>query len=247
MKIIGLFLLYLSLSAFGQRVILSEYDYRLSDAQEMGFSKTELFNKMDRKIVRVKDSICSNRAHVWAYDLKKQNIDSAKVFMFLTRKTSYFDGASWWYHVAPAINHNGKLWVIDAGFPDRIKSPLLVNEWLKEFNGKDSACKEIKSEEEVLLRLMFGDHVFPETTTYGTYNCYYRITPPGYWTPTQVATNLLGRDESGRPSRLEREDLDEKEVMKACLETSTTPIGYFMRQGLKKCEDFIGSNSHLNF
>lgn len=245
MKVLTSLAFLLSLSAYSGTITLSEYNYSIGDVAEMGLNKDDLFSKMNKSLVRTKDSICSNRAHVWAYDLKKQNIDSVKVFMFLTPKTSYFEGASWWYHVSPAINENGKLYVMDAGFPKRVKGPLLVKDWLKEFNGKDSVCKEIKTDDEALVRLMFGNSAFPETTPSGKFNCYYRITPAGYWVPSQVATNILGKNEQGSEVILVRDTFEDSEVYQACREASTSPMGYAMGRGGARCRDFIEGNHIL--
>lgn len=232
-----------SLSIQAETIHLKDYQYPVRDVTERKLSKELLYNKMNRKLVRAKDSICSNRAHVWAWDFKVSDIDSPKIFLFFTSKTGRFDGVSWWYHVSPLVNENGKLWVMDAGYPSKVQSPLSVKDWMKTFNGPSSVCKEIKATDTDLIEKMFQGNAFPVTTQHGTYDCYYKITPPGYWTPAQIARNLLGKNESGRPENFNRDELKESEVMDACIEASTTPLGWVWGTTLNRCRYFINHGS----
>jgi hypothetical protein len=238
MKTIGLLALMLSFNAFTATITLPEYNFPIKDIADQKITKEELFSKMNRKLVRTTDSICSNRAHVWAYGLDIQNVDTAKVFLFFTPKTSYWDKASWWYHTAPVINENGKLIVMDAGFPGRVDKPLELKAWLKEFNKPDSVCKEIKNEDDHLVQLMFSGNAFPQTTQSGTYDCYYRVTPPGYWVPKHVAMNLTGKTASGKPVQMNRDEFNKGEVYAACRETSTTEFGWMFGSTKSRCKAF---------
>jgi hypothetical protein len=232
-------LVLFSFSLFAQTITLEEYRTPIPDIAERHFIKEDLFQKMNRRLVKVNDSICSNRAHVWAYDFQKHGIASPKIFLFFTPKTSRRDGISWWYHVSPIVNEKGSFFVMDAGFPRTIKRPLTVEEWLMEFNGKDSRCKEIKDEDTDLVERMFSESSFPESTKHGKYDCYYKITPAGYWTPAQVAKNVLGKDENGRPVRVVRDEFNRDEVFEACLEASTNPLGWAWGSTLRKCQYFV--------
>jgi hypothetical protein len=241
--LMSLFLLS-SVSAFSQSITLSDFNYPVRDIKEQGLTKETLYKSMNRSLVRHKDSICSNRAHVWAYEFeKKSQVTSPKIFLFFTPKNSrtggWWTGVNWWYHVSPMVNEGGKFYVMDAGFPDRVKTPLLMKDWLAEFTGKDSKCKEIKQGEDDLIEHIWDQSAFPETTRYGKYDCYYKITPAGYWIPGQVAKHVLGKDETGRPIRLERDQIDKDEVYQACLEASTSPMGWAMGSGRSKCASFI--------
>lgn len=238
MKTFGLLALMLSFNAFSATVTLPEYNFPIKDIADQQLTKEELFSKMNRKLVRNKDSICSNRAHVWAYGLDIQNVDTGKIFLFFTPKTAYWDHAAWWYHSAPIINENGNLFVMDAGFPERLKKPLSVKEWLKEFNGVDSVCKEIKSDDEHLVQLMFSGKSFPQTTQSGTFDCYYRLTPPGYWVPKHVAMNMTGKTESGRPVSINRDEFHKGEVYSACREASTSEFGWMFGSTKSRCKAF---------
>lgn len=245
MKIIISFfsLFVLSLSANAQSLILQNYNYEVKDISSRRLTKEFLYQKMNRTLVRHKDSICSNRAHMWVWDFKMSDIDSPKVFMFFTPGTGTFDGVSWWYHVTPLVNENGKLWVMDAGYPKKVNEPLSITEWTKRFNGEKSVCKEIKATDLDLVRRMYSGNAFPEVTPHGKFNCYYIITPPGYWTPAQVAKNLLGYDPNGRAINFNRDDFEEEEVMEACIEASTTPLGWVWGTTLNRCRYFIRNGS----
>lgn len=225
--------------ADAQTLRIKDYNYQVRDISSRGLHINDLYQKMNRKLVRSKDSICSNRAHMWVWDFKVSDIDSPKIFLFFTPKTGHFDGVSWWYHVSPLVNQQGKLWVMDAGYPSKVKGPLSIANWLRTFNGDTSVCKEIKISDTDLIEKMFEGNAFPEETRHGKYNCYYKITPPGYWTPGQVGKNLLGKDGNGRPMNFNRDEIDQEEVLEACIEASTTPLGWVWGTTLNRCRYFI--------
>jgi hypothetical protein len=88
-----------------------------------------MFNRLNSEFKR--DSECTDRAHVWAYDeYKTNNIASEKVFAFFT--ASYIDRNrfKWWFHVAPlvSVNINGSIqkYVLDIRYKDR---PTPIKEW----------------------------------------------------------------------------------------------------------------------
>ena len=165
---------------YAQELTLPEYNWKVTDISTKNMSKESIFNRMDTKLVKVSKSICSNRALMWVYDMKRNlNIDAAKIFLFYTKKTGEVGRKTWWYHVAPMVNDHGKLWVVDPGFPGFIEGPLAKEEWLHKFVGSDR-CKEIKSGENELIERMFQGQVYPSHTSYGSYDCYYRVTPAGY-------------------------------------------------------------------
>lgn len=233
-----LFFLF-SVSAFSQDIRLSDYKFAIKDISKQGTTKESEYKKLNLKLVKIFDSICSNRAHVWAWDMKLRGVDSAKVFMFFTPKTSRQDGINWWYHTAPVVNEKGKFYVLDGGYPDRFKTAIALKPWLKNFNGPSSTCKELKISEEDLISLIFKARSFPEVTSHGKYNCYYKITPPGFWVPNQVAINLLGKNSEGRPMNLQRDEIKQSEVYSACLEASRGPLGDVFNSSKKKCNNFL--------
>jgi hypothetical protein len=240
MKIILASLIFAS-SVFSSSPTLPDHDWSLNDIMDQGISKIDLFKNMNRSLVRVNDSICSNRAHLWAHDFKRKNgLDTAKVFLFFTRRNGTFNGLTWWYHVAPVINEDGVLWAMDAGFPKRVKGPLELKAWLKEFSREEN-CKEIRIGENELIERIFKEQTFPETTEYGSYGCYYALAPQGYWTPGQLAMNLSGHDGSGSPVNFSRQEIVESDLWQACLEVSTTPIGWALGSGHKKCLNYLAT------
>lgn len=235
MKLILTLIMFLNFSVLAGPIILDDHDFKLTDIASLNIDKKDLFGLMDRTIVRTQDSICSNRAQIWGYDYKrKQKLDSGKIFLFFTSQTYTY----WWYHAANVINEKGKFWVMDAGFPNRIKGPLLLKDWLKEFNGA-AQCKRIRLGDNELLEKIYSESLFPTKTSYGSYGCYYIISPATYWTPNQIAMNMLGRDSNGNPVRYSKETIDKNDVYEACLETSTDPIGYALRLGHRICRGYL--------
>lgn len=211
-------------------VELPEFNWGVEDIAERNLTKEELFTSMDRDFINLGQSICANRAMMWLYDFKKSHdINGAKVFLFYTAKTS----KKWWYHVAPVINEKGSLFVMDAGFPGFIDSPLSVDGWLTKFTEKKT-CKAIRAEDSELIEAISKGTYFPEVTESGRHDCYYILAPAGYWFPHSLYTQL-----KGLPSNI-TEELQPKDVYQACKEAVTTPIGRFLGAGKKKCKKFIG-------
>ncbi len=214
-------------------------DYALTDVAELGLTKEDLFKKMERKFIKLGGSICANRAHMWAYDFKRDfNIDSGKLFLFYTKKTGEGTLKNWWYHVTPVISENNKVYAMDAAFSG-IKGPLEPKQWLHYFTGSNN-CRAIQDTDTDLLNRMFKGAAFPETTELGTYDCYYRIVPAGYWFPSNVAKHILGQDQTGRPVRFDRPEIDKGEVYSACVEAVTSSLGRLLGGGRKKCREYIG-------
>jgi hypothetical protein len=236
----GLILTFSTL-IFAQDVVMTDFkDWKLTDVASQGYSKEKLFSNMNRDFIKLGGSICSNRALIWSFDFKRnQNVDAGKVFLFYTRKNGEIGQKTWWYHVAPIINEKGVVYAMDAGFPSRIKSPITAKEWLKKFSGS-TKCKEIQSNETDLVTRMFDGYVFPETTSYGTHDCYFKFTPAGYWTPSSVAMGLLGKDSDGNPISYVRDEINTDEVYAACVEAVTSPLGRVLGGGKKSCKKYIG-------
>lgn len=240
MKLAILFLTTLSLSLFAAPVQLPGEDYSLTDVAELGLKKEALFRQMDRDLIKLGGSICANRAHMWSFDFKRfYNVDSGKLFLFYTPKTGRRERNSWWYHVTPVVSENNTIYAMDAGF-SFIKGPLTVAQWLEKFT-KSTNCREIKNEDTELIERMFSGATFPATTSLGTYDCYYRLVPAGYWFPGSVARHLLGRDSRGRPVRHERPEILASEVRSACREAVTSGLGLILGGGKKKCENYMNA------
>jgi hypothetical protein len=239
MKIIlSMVLTFISAAANAQDLKLSSYDWTVTDIASKGLSKETLFDRMDRDFVKLKGSICSNRAMMWAHDFKRlHRLDTAKIFLFYTKKKSRASGKTWWYHVAPVVNEKSNLWVIDGGFPGFVKESLSIKDWTQTFVGDNSNCKEIKANDTELIERMFITQVFPQRTSYGRHDCYYIVTPHTLWTPETVAMSLLGKNHQGEPVHFERPRIDKDEYYQACIEATTNKIGFALGVNKKKCED----------
>jgi hypothetical protein len=239
MKLAAVSLLF-SFSAFATAIEIKDYNWPMTNISSRGLSKEALFSRMDRNFIKTSSSICSNRALMWAHNFKKDyNLDSGKIFLFYTKKKGEVSLKTWWYHVAPVINENGKVWVMEAGFPGWISSPLTKENWLYKFSDSTN-CKEIQAKETELVELIFRGQVFPHQTSYGYHDCYFKIVPHSIWTPEVLAQNLLGRDRSGRPVRVERSEIDSSELYQSCLEATSTKIEYALGTNKKKCKEYAG-------
>ncbi len=229
-----------SLPAFAQNVAIPGYrPHRISDLSRLGVTKEQVFRQLDRSFVKINSSICSNRAHMWAWDmLRDYGAETAKIFLFYTDQAGTVGNANWWHHVANVVNERGRLYVVDGGFPGMINGPLAPAEWMEKFAGS-RRCRQIRAGEEDLIELMFRGRAFPRQTRYGNADCYYRLTPAGYWTPNTVAENLLGRDASGRPVRLVRDEIDRDELIAACTEATTTRAGRLFTNERERCESYV--------
>lgn len=234
------FILILSWAVNAQDLYLSDYNHTVTDIARTGLTKEGIYSSMERKFIKLGSSICSNRALIWAYDFeRKHQINTAKMFLFYSEKTGEAGKKVWWYHVTPLVNENGVLWALDAGFPSMFNQPLQPKEWLIKFAGT-SNCKEIKNSDTDLIETIFTERRFPSVTRHGTFDCYYRITSDSYWTPEAVAQNLLQRDRRGRFMNYSRESIQVDELMQACMEASSTPIGGIFNDQKNKCREYLG-------
>lgn len=238
-----LFILIISMAwpvfILAQDISLPDHPWTLSDISSRDLKSEQLFKGMNRSLVRLKDSICSNRAQVWAYDFKrKQEIDTGKIFLFFTLQNGQYGSQTWWYHVSPVVNESGNVSVLDAGFPHLIDGPLKKEEWFKVFTRQEQ-CRELRLGENELIEKIYNAEVFPEISSHGKFDCYYHIAPAGYWTPYQLGLNLLGYDEDRNPVNFIRSEINEDEVYWACLEASTTPMGWTLGLGRKKCQKYM--------
>jgi hypothetical protein len=212
-------------------VAIPDYEWSVTDFAERNLSKEKVFSEMDRKFIKVGNSICANRALMWSHDFKtKYGVDGAKVFLFYTPKTGGAGDKRWWYHVAPVIAENKELFVMDAGF-SFIKGPLLLNKWLDTFS-KGANCKEISAQDSDLIQMMNEGQQFPTETRYGSFDCYYKVVPAGLWFPATVAASLSG---ANIPNEIQRD-----EVYSACLEAVTSPLGRVFGTGKKACRKYLG-------
>ena len=236
----ALILVLFSVTAFSQ-TSLPDFRFNLTDISLRGETKDTLFTKMNRKLVKTGSSICSNRALIWTYDMKRNhNIDAGKIFLFYTGKNGEIGSKKWWYHVAPVVNENGQLWVIDGGFPGFVKRPMTKGEWLTKFVNTPN-CKMINSNERDLFELMFKGRMYPEyTPQYGAVDCYTYIAPGPFWTPATVAMGVLQENSAGEPIRFTRDHYDMDELLQACKEAAAGRLGSVLGGQKKKCKEYLG-------
>ena len=208
----------------------------------MGLNSDEIFEGMDRSFVKLKGSICSNRAHMWVNDLKNlHKIDSAKIFMFYTPRPGQESTSMWWYHVAPVINEKGSLWVLDAGFPKAIQRPVTIPEWLESFSWSLN-CKEMRRADKDLVKLIYDGRAFPKITSHGKFDCYYIISPSSYWTPRQIAMNFLKVDEDENIIDFKRASINSEDLYLACLEATSSKLEYVLGTHTKKCREYVSQS-----
>jgi hypothetical protein len=236
---ISILISLLSFSVYAKEIKLKDYDWELTDILSTGQTRNSIFSRMDRDFIKTDESICSNRALMWANDFKRiYEINSAKIFLFYTKpkKERLF---TWWYHVAPVINENGTPWVLDGAFSGLINGPVSTQEWLSTFS-QSKNCREISASETDLIENIFSGRVFPKQTRYGFHECYYKIVPHTLWTPQNVAQDILGRDSAGRPVRIETHEIIQDELYQACIEATTSKIEYALGVNRKKCKEYAG-------
>lgn len=230
-------------AAFAQDYTPRDYKQTFNDISVDGITKEQLFQSMDRSLMRLDDSVCANRALMWLWDIKdKFNVDAGKVFVFYTGRYGAVGRTDWWYHVAPVVNEKGSLWVMEGAYPDIFDRPLTVNQWFKAFIGTTN-CKEIGAEDTDLIERMLVAKRFPSQTSEGKVDCYYKIVPSGYAYPASVAMNLLGKLPDGTPTKFEREHMDNWDVYTACMEAANSRIGNFLGFNKRKCKKFAGLNN----
>lgn len=85
----------------------------------------EIFQTLNPNFKRLSE--CSDRAHVWAYDVfKKSGIKSQKAFILFT--ASYINRVrfKWWFHVAPMFTVGDQKMITDVMYKDRA---VTLKEW----------------------------------------------------------------------------------------------------------------------
>jgi hypothetical protein len=234
-------LLTVSLNVKAQELGFNSFSGTMDDLNQLGLTKEKIYQSMNQDTIKLGQSICSNRAMMWLADFELDfNLKAGKIFLFYTNKTGHVGQKTWWYHVSPMVVENGQEWIMDAGFPGYINSPLSTNDWIKKFIGS-SNCKVIESHDRDLIDYMYRGQTFPEKYQGKNYDCYTIKTPAGYWTPASVAMHLLKYDYNGNPITFNREELNMSEVYTACKEAVTGPLALMLGLGRKKCKKYKSS------
>ena len=92
----------------------------------------DIFDSLNGKTKR--HSQCFNRAHIWSKSMwDNYRIKSMKIFIFYTKKFREEVSDKWWFHVAPMINVNGEMYVMDKEFT---RTPKTAEQWERIFTKK---------------------------------------------------------------------------------------------------------------
>ena len=225
---------------------IRDYDYQVTDVATLGLKKEAMFAGMARNWLDLEDSICSNRAHLWAYDFSRfYGVKTGKIFIFFGESIWKDDKKGYMYHVAPYIVENGTEYVMEASYSDILK-PLTVKEWAENetydrINGND--CIELTDKDTDLTEYFYARHNLPEQRENGkpSSRCYIKKVPGHYWYPTSIAYHELKKDEDGDKIDFAPQTFDRDDVMAACKEAAGGKIGRLLGGGKAKCEKHLYS------
>ena len=105
--------------------------YQPTNVESIDMAK-DIFDSLNGKTK--KHSQCFNRAHIWSKSMwDNYRIKSMKIFIFYTKRFRSEVSDKWWFHVAPMINVNGELYVMDKEFT---RSPKTAQQWESIFTKK---------------------------------------------------------------------------------------------------------------
>lgn len=227
---------------------LPRYQYEVTDVATRGLTADALFGDVSSSAgwMDLKHSVCSNRSHVWAYDLyRKRNLQPGTIFVFFARSVWKNDRKGWHYHAGTYVMENGTPKVLEGSYPRETRRPQTVVEWMNtEMEGRVDARKCIQiTEDDTDLTEYFYQTLgnLPEKRSNGKAGsqCYYRMVPGYIAYPYQVAEVELGLDEDGKKSSYAPTAFDLDQVYTACIDS------YAGRDHLKKlaarkhCKNFL--------
>jgi len=115
-------------------------------------------------------SECFQRAHIWAYQMSRVQINSMKVFLFFTEKYIRGYNYKWWFHVAPFVYVDGVQHVMDRSFTAK---PLVMQEWTNHFMKNRAVCPTIRT---------YSDYSRNEYAAY----CFLAKLPMYYYNPLDL-------------------------------------------------------------
>jgi hypothetical protein len=222
---------------------IQDFNYQLTDIANHKVSKEGLFANMLRRGVDLENSICSNKAHVWAYEFKRRHkIRAGKIFVFFGGSVWANERKGWMYHVAPYIVENSQEWVMEASYPE-VTKPLSVEDWLEnetDARVKAHQCIEIFADDTDLTAYFYQRYNLPERRENkpGAI-CYYRKVPGHYWFPTSIAYHDLKKDAAGRSIDYAPKGFDKDDVLHACVEIMTSKFSRFLGGGRKECKKLL--------
>lgn len=223
---------------------IKDFNYQLTDIASKGLKKESLFENMEREMLDLENSICANRAHLWAYDFSRQaGIKTGKIFIFFGSSIwKKEDKHGYMYHVAPYIIENGHEYVMEASYGD-LTRPLTVDEWIENetYNRvKGSDCLEINATDTDLTEYFYQRHTLPEKRLGKPgARCYIRKVPGHYWFPTSIALHDLKKDEAGKKVDYNPQGFDPDDVFDACVEAASSKVGRVFGGGKSKCKKHL--------
>lgn len=224
---------------------LPYYQYTVSDVAQMGLTSQRLFQELMRTSMDLKNSVCSNRAHFWGYDLyRKYKIQPGRIFVFFISDIWANDKQGWMYHAGTYVMENGEVKVLEGSYPDEVFKPLTITEWIDtEMEGREDPkkCIEITEADTDLTEYFFARNNLPAVRSNGKPGapCYYRMVPGYLPYPASVAEVELKRDARGNPSDYSPKGFDLDEVFAACEDSFSG--GKFMKRAAARqfCKSYL--------
>jgi hypothetical protein len=241
MKLFSLVLLFIV--ALARATTVPEYNFELTDVSSKGLSRQVMFNKMKRDTINLEDSICANRAHLWAYDFKRFfNVDSGKIFIFFTKELWSKKETGYMYHVAPYMADQGLEYVMEASYD--LKRPLTVAEWVEnETDGKVSEkdCLYLTKDDTDLTEYFYERYNLPLKRENGKKGakCYLKKVPGYYWFPASIAYHELKMDGDGVSTSFNPKDYEIEDVMHACKDSMSGKFGSLFSGASAKCREYL--------
>ena len=97
------------------------------------------------------DEMCYYRARFWQFQLKQYtNLTRKNVILYYTNDQSIHD---WSYHVAPAIEENGEVYILEPSVWIKSSKPLTIQDWMKELGVQ---CEPMTEEWKLEMKARLG-------------------------------------------------------------------------------------------
>lgn len=163
MKFLILILLFITTSVSAIDPMQDYVVTNLTSSEDLN----RIFENLNTQYKKLKITQCYDRAHFWAYQMyRDDNIFSQKVFIYFTNKYKREIHGAWWFHVAPGVNLNSELYVLD---PEFLKSAVPFEAWK---NGAiDHAIKKLTrikiNYENEIEKLLNEESKLNQETRYG--------------------------------------------------------------------------------
>jgi len=154
---------------YNPNILMSSYITNIDDEDKLN----DYFASMNRKFRR--RSECFNRAYVWSWEMsfnkiKGQRVHLGKAWLFFTRRYIRTYKYKWWFHIAPYINFNNEVRMLDRSF---LKNPSTLQEWTDEFIYTKEECKIVNK---------YSDYAQHQEER----DCYLLKSSVHYWQPLDI-------------------------------------------------------------